>query len=112
MIAERVDAFVSRYGRLQDNIADKLLPALLSHLKEPVRPVVEALAYAEKLGWLSSVDDWLLSRKLRNQLIHDYEDDLPTLIDALFEANQLVPLLVQTAKALQAKIAALDSAII
>ncbi|MCE2689447.1 MAG: hypothetical protein LW862_06330, partial [Rubrivivax sp.] len=28
-LAERVDAFVARFGRLQDTLADKLLPALL-----------------------------------------------------------------------------------
>lgn len=27
-LAERVDAFVARFGRLQDTLADKLLPAL------------------------------------------------------------------------------------
>ncbi|MBK1646591.1 hypothetical protein CKO25_18470 [Thiocapsa imhoffii] len=27
-LAERVDAFVSRFGRLQDTLGDKLLPAL------------------------------------------------------------------------------------
>ena len=29
-VAERVDAFVSRFGRLQDTLGDKLLPALLT----------------------------------------------------------------------------------
>ena len=29
LLAERLDAFVSRFGRLQDTLADKFLPALL-----------------------------------------------------------------------------------
>lgn len=107
LVTERVDAFVARFGRLQDNIADKLLPALLAYLEEPVRPVLENLAFAEKLGWLSSVNDWLLARKLRNQLIHDYEDDTASLIDALHEAHLLVPMLIQTAAQLQEKVASL-----
>ena len=31
-LAERVEAFVGRFGRLQDTLADKLLPVLLSAL--------------------------------------------------------------------------------
>ena len=30
VLAERLDAFVSRFGRLQDNLGDKLLPQLLA----------------------------------------------------------------------------------
>ena len=52
VISEQVEAFVSRFGRLQDNIGDKLMPALLAYLQEPIRPVGEMLAYAEKLEWL------------------------------------------------------------
>jgi hypothetical protein len=33
-LAERVDAFVARFGRLQDTLADRLLPALLQQLAE------------------------------------------------------------------------------
>ena len=33
-LAERLDAFVSRFGRLQDNLADKLLPTLLDAMAE------------------------------------------------------------------------------
>lgn len=33
-LAERLEAFVSRYGRLQDTIADKLLPRWLLALAE------------------------------------------------------------------------------
>ena len=35
-LAERTDAFVGRFGRLQDTLADKLLPALLDASAEPV----------------------------------------------------------------------------
>lgn len=33
-LAERVDAFVARFGRLQDTLGDKLLPRLLDWLAE------------------------------------------------------------------------------
>ena len=34
--AERVDAFVARFGRLQDLLGDKYLPAWLRAVQEPV----------------------------------------------------------------------------
>lgn len=33
-LSERVDAFVARFGRLQDTIGDKLLPAFLDLMQE------------------------------------------------------------------------------
>jgi hypothetical protein len=40
-LAERVEAFVGRFGRLQDTVGDKLLPALLAALGEPVGAAVD-----------------------------------------------------------------------
>jgi len=51
-LAERVDAFGVRFGRLQDTVGDKLLPALLAWLAEPVGPAIDNLARAELwAGW-------------------------------------------------------------
>jgi hypothetical protein len=107
VISEQVEAFVSRFGRLQDNIGDKLMPALLAYLQEPLRPVGEMLAYAEKLGWLDSMDDWLRTRRLRNQLIHDYDDNTELLVNTIFEAHRYMPVLVEVAERLQVKVSEL-----
>src|SRR5688500_8043902 len=56
--AERVDAFVARFSRLQDTVGDKLLPILLRRLAEPVGAALENLDRAEKLGWLPSAEIW------------------------------------------------------
>lgn len=45
-LAARVDAFVARFGRLQDTGADKLLPAVLAWLAEPLGPAIDNLARA------------------------------------------------------------------
>ena len=97
LLAERLDAFVSRFGRLQDTLADKFLPALLESFAEPKSAAVENLDRAEKLGWLESVDDWLEMRKLRNQMVHEYIEDLVILSSALRAGHAFVPTLVQTA---------------
>jgi hypothetical protein len=47
--SERVDAFVARFGRLQDLLGDKLLPAWLKAMEEGVGAVLENLDRAETL---------------------------------------------------------------
>jgi hypothetical protein len=47
-LAEPVEAFVSRFSRLQDSLGDKLLPALLSLAGETPRTALENLDRAEK----------------------------------------------------------------
>ena len=98
--AERVDAFVARLGRLQDGLTDKLLPALLRWLAEPIGPVIDNLNRAERLGWLNSTDDWLRLRQLRNRMIHEYVKDPVLLSDALNAGHAGVPMLLAAAKAL------------
>ena len=90
--AERTDAFVARFGRLQDTLADKLLPELLRCLAEPLGAAIDNLDRAEKLGLLRSADDWLTARKLRNRMVHEYVRDSAELAEALNEGHALVPL--------------------
>ena len=74
-LSERIDAYVARLPRLQDGLADKLLPALLRWLAESVGPTIDNLNRAEKLSWLASADAWMDCRRLRNRLIHEYVQD-------------------------------------
>ena len=104
LLAERLDAFVGRFGRLQDNLGDKLLPQLLDAMAEPVGAVIENLDRAEKLGWLQSADTWLEIRKLRNQMVHEYIEDPVVLSNALVAGHAYVPVLVETAKRLAEQI--------
>lgn len=98
--SERTDAFVARFGRLQDTVADKLLPEFLRCLAEPVGAAIDNLDRAEKLGLLNSADDWLASRKLRNRMVHVYVRDPAELAQALNQGHALVPLLVSLATAI------------
>jgi len=94
--AERVDAFVARFGRLQDLLGDKYLPAWLRAVQEPVGTALENLDRAEKLGLVQSADAWISVRKLRNQLVHEYVGRMEILHDALFQASGQVSLLAFT----------------
>ncbi len=53
LLAERLDAFSARFARLQDTAGDKLLPALLARLGEPVGSVLDNLDRAARLGLLA-----------------------------------------------------------
>ena len=101
--AERVDAFVARFGRLQDLLGDKYLPAWLRAVQEPVGTALENLDRAEKLGLVQSADAWVAVRKLRNQLVHEYVGRMDILHEALFQANKQVNLLAFTANELIAR---------
>lgn len=99
-LSERADAFVARFGRLQDTLADKLLPALLDWLAEPLGAAIDNLNKAERLGWVTSVEQWLEIRRLRNRMIHEYVRDDAELAAALDAAHRAVPLLEAAASAL------------
>lgn len=103
-LAERVDAFVARFGRLQDTLGDKLLPALLAALGERAMPVIDRLDRAERLGLIPSSAQWMEIRQLRNQMIHEYVEDPKVLADALETARSSVAILVAAGDAMVADI--------
>ena len=103
-LAERVDAFVSRFGRLQDTLGDKLLPILLKALGEKTGAVIDNLDRAERLGLIPSAEQWMEMRKLRNQMVHEYVEDPVVLADALETAHGLVPVLTEVAGRLRGEI--------
>lgn len=98
ILAERLDAFVSRFGRLQDTVGDKLLPALLNAMAEKTGPAIDNLDKAEKLGLIESADVWMEMRRLRNQMVHEYIEDLAVLASALRSGHTFVPALVAAAR--------------
>lgn len=53
-LSERVDAFVSRFGRLQDTVGDKQLPLLLHIMGESTGAVIDNLSRAERFSWLDA----------------------------------------------------------
>lgn len=96
-LAERVEAFVGRFGRLQDTVGDKLLPLFLVALGEKSAAAIDNLDRAERLGLLVSVDRWVIMRKLRNQMVHEYVEDPAVLASALQTGHDFVPELIAVA---------------
>jgi hypothetical protein len=109
-LSERVDAFVARFGRLQDTVGDKLLPLLLQRLAEPLGPAIDNLLRAERLGLLDNADLWIETRQLRNLMVHEYIRDPAVLSAALQRGHDRVPLLTGAARQMIAAVSArLDS---
>jgi hypothetical protein len=72
---DMVVAFVSRFGRFQDAIADSLIPKWLEANDEKVGTVAENFNKAAKLGIIDDVDEIRAARILRNKLSHEYIDN-------------------------------------
>ncbi|NMG14904.1 hypothetical protein [Aromatoleum bremense] len=102
-LAERVDAFVGRFARLQDTLGDKLLPQILVALDEKPGAAIDNLDRAERLGFIESTDEWITIRKLRNQMVHEYVEDMLVLSDALQAGHRFVPVLIGAADAMEAE---------
>jgi len=96
-LAERVEAFVGRFGRLQDTVGDKLLPLLLAALGEKTAAAIDNLDRAERLGLISSADEWMTMRNLSNQMVHEYVEDPAVLTSALQSGHTFVPALIAVA---------------
>lgn len=98
-LSERLDAFVARFSRLQDTAGDKLLPALLVRLGEPVGSVLDNLERAARLGLLAEGSEaWLAARALRNRMVHEYIRKPEALAEAVTGAHEAVPMLVAFAE--------------
>jgi hypothetical protein len=95
-LAERLEAFVSRYGRLQDTLADKLLPRWLLALAEKPGSQIEVLNRAERLGVVKDVAVWLEARQLRNRLVHEYMTDSASFAEDLLLAKVYSQMLLET----------------
>ena len=99
-----MEAFVGRFGRLQDTVGDKLLPLLLDVLGEKTSAVIDNLDMAERLGLIKSADEWMTIRNLRNPMIHEYVEDPAVLISALQSGHAFVPTLIAAANKMIAEI--------
>jgi hypothetical protein len=71
---------------------------LLAALAEKTGPAIDNLDKAEKFGFIESADGWMEMRRLRNQMVHEYIEDLTVLTSALCSGHAFVPVLVTAAR--------------
>lgn len=106
-LAEKVEAFVSRFGRLQDHIGEKLVPRFAALLGEAPKSMLDVLAYAEKMQWIESAEIFIGARKLRNLLVHEYMSDAALFLQALSTAREAAEMLFSTVATIEAEAAAI-----
>ena len=103
ILADPLDAFASRFGRLQDNLGDKFLPQPLLALAEKPGAAIDNLDRAERLGWIESAETWLEIRKLCNQMVHEHIEDLAILTSALQAGHQHFATLMNSGQKMMAQ---------
>jgi len=107
-LAEKIDAFVRRFGRLQDRLGEKLIPRFAALLGEAPKSILDVLAYAEKMQWVGSAEIFIGARKLRNLLVHEYMSDTQLLLQALLSAREAAEMLFRTLAAIETQAGTLD----
>ena len=77
---ENIDQFIFRFSKLQDAMGERLFRGVLICLEEEVKnkPFLDLLNRLEQLGAIENKEEWLLLRKLRNDLSHEYLNDSET----------------------------------
>lgn len=98
ILIDTLESFSAKFSRMQDTIADKLLPAFLQAAGEKNGTVIENLNRAEKLALISNTQQWLIARNLRNKLVHEYITDIRELQEAIELAKAFVTELYNTYK--------------
>lgn len=83
---DRLESFGAKFGRMQDTIMDKLIPAFLACAGENTGPAIDNLSRLEKLDLIQDADAWLQMRQLRNRLVHEYMERPADLAPALQRA--------------------------
>lgn len=94
--AERLDAFVSRFSRLQDHLGDKLLPRFAELVGGNPRSMLDALNTAERMQWVANAQRFVSARKLRNLMVHEYMTDHNLFLDAVLASNEACHMLYDT----------------
>lgn len=96
---DRLDLYLGRFSKLQDFITSKLFRSVtLASLEDTSQDVslIDTLRRMEKYGIVSSLDDWMEIRLLRNSLTHEYLTDETAVIENINAAFASYELLTAT----------------
>jgi len=87
-IVKTLDSFIYRFIKVQDKMGEKLFPEYLKLLQEykPNMPLIDMLNTLERIEVISSTEDWIDYRKLRNSLTHEYPGNEKEIIESLDSA--------------------------
>lgn len=74
---QSIDQYLFRFAKLQDTMGDKLFKLILEKYEENTQniPFIDILNKLEKLGFLPNAKEWIVLRKIRNDISHQYDDE-------------------------------------
>ena len=80
-----IDTFIYRFIKLQDMMGEKLFKLTLNEIGEykDNMSLLDILDKLEKLELIDNSNDWMMYRKLRNQLTHEYPDNEDDVIEGI-----------------------------
>lgn len=87
-------AFRMRVSEFQEHLG-KLLASIAREEEVAYSGFSDVLAFAEKAGIIASESDWKEIREIRNQINHEYEDDLDALSEIIKKMVGCIPTLQQ-----------------
>jgi hypothetical protein len=78
-----LDAYLKRFSAVQDFLGAKIFPLLLDISGIASSKMSEVLFYIEKEQIIDSLSSWIELREIRNELEHDYPDELQEALEDL-----------------------------
>lgn len=78
-----LDAYLKRFSSIQDFLGAKVFVSLLEVAGIYSGKMSEVLSYIEKEEIIDSLDDWIELREVRNELEHDYPEELQEALNDL-----------------------------
>ncbi len=78
-----LDAYLKRFSSVQDFLGAKVFALLLDIAGISYNKMSEVLYYIEKEGIIDSFEEWIELREARNELEHDYPDELEDALEDL-----------------------------
>jgi hypothetical protein len=97
---ESFDSLTSKFGRTSDIYTQRILKTILLLLRENPKSFIDRANLAEKLEIISSADDLLVVRDLRNEIVHEYVSAELSRIyrEVLNQYSNLIDAIVMTKK--------------
>jgi hypothetical protein len=95
------DAYIKRFASIQDFLGAKIFPSLVEISGIGSVKMTEVLYHMEREGVIDSIDNWIELREIRNDLEHDYPEELEEALKDLkycIESFTLVESYVQNAR--------------
>ena len=78
-----LDAYLKRFSSIQDYLGSKIFPLLLDVAGIDSSKMSEVLYNIEKENIIDSLESWIELREIRNELEHDYPDELQVALEDL-----------------------------